>query len=68
MTGLSASASAEVVADAVASRVDRDRQEVRGLLGGESPRNDRDLVRLTHRLHDLESALSAALRPGKDPR
>jgi hypothetical protein len=68
MTGLSASASTEAVADAVAARIDGDRQDVRDLLGGEPPRTDRDLVRLTVRLHDLESALSAALRPGKDPR
>jgi hypothetical protein len=68
MMGLSATASTEVVADAVAARVDGDRQDVRELLGGQPPRTDRDLVRLTHRLNDLESALSAALRPGKDPR
>jgi hypothetical protein len=68
MTGLPATAPVDVVADAVAARIGRDRRDIRRVLADESPRTDRELVELTHRLHDLESALSAALRPGKDPR
>ncbi|UGB36028.1 DUF4350 domain-containing protein [Microbacterium sp. cx-55] len=68
LTGLAASSSAVSVSDAVAARLDRDPREVRALLVDDVPRTDRDLVALIHHLHDLEAALSAALRPGKDPR
>jgi hypothetical protein len=66
--GLPASAAPEVVADALAARTGRDRQDVRRLLAGDPPRTDRELVDLTHRLQELDTALSAALRPGKDHR
>lgn len=67
-TGLADSTPANTVADAVAARLGRDPREVRAALVDDVLRTDRDLVALTRRLHDLDAALAAALRPGKDPR
>lgn len=64
--GLAPTAPAETVVDAVAARLRRDRDEVRRALVPAPPRTDRELVELSHRLHDLEAALTAALQPGKD--
>ncbi|WP_159501077.1 DUF4350 domain-containing protein [Microbacterium sp. 18062] len=66
--GLPASASAEAVADAAAARLGNDRADIGRILITDEVRTDRDLVALTHRLHDLETALARALRPGKEPR
>lgn len=63
--GLAASATPEAVADAVATRTGRPRDEVSDVLAG-AVHSDRELVALFSRLTDLETAVHAATRPGKD--
>jgi hypothetical protein len=52
----------EVIA-AVASLTSSDIREVRSLLLDETPRTDRDLVRLSDRLLELERSVASAVRP-----
>ncbi len=68
MLGLPATADATAVADAVAARLGRADGDVHGILHLDRPRTDRDLVILARRLNDLETALTSALRPGKETR
>ena len=63
--GLAPTTAVGAVADAVAARTGRRRDEVSDLLSG-AARSDRDLVELFSRLNDLEKAVHAAVRPGKD--
>jgi len=58
----------DALADAVAARLDEDRAAVRGILIDDAVRDERRLVALSHRLHDLENALASAARPGKESR
>lgn len=49
------------VADAVADRLGADRSVVRGILVGDIPRTDRELVAAADRLRDLEASVRAAV-------
>lgn len=68
MLSLPAALDTGAVADAAAARLGRDRDAVRGILSEDAVRGDRDLVTLSQRLHDLETALAATVRPGKESR
>jgi hypothetical protein len=65
---LGPAATAAEVADAAAARTGLDRAVVRGILLDDIPSNDRDLVTLRGRLHDLEDAVHAAVRPERNNR
>lgn len=64
--GLGPSASAAEIADAAAARTGADRGAVRGILLDELPQSDADLVALSDRIARLESAVHAAVRPGRN--
>ena len=55
-------------ADAAAARSGFDRGAVRGILIDERPRTDAELVSLDARLHALETAVHAAVRPERNTR
>ncbi len=60
---LGAHASAAAVADAASARLSADPAPVRRLLLDAAPATDRELVEFSDRLHDLEAAVAAAVRP-----
>ena len=61
--GLPRVATVDDVIAAVASVTSSDVREVRSLLLDENPRTDRDLVRLSDRLLELERSVARAIRP-----
>jgi hypothetical protein len=65
--GLGPTASAAAVADAAARRLATDPGPVRAVLLAETPGTDRELVDFSDRLHDLEAAVRAAVRPEGPP-
>lgn len=67
MLGLGPSASAAEIADAAAGRTGWDRTAVRGILFDDLPAADAELVALHDRLRALEDAVSAAVRPERNP-
>jgi hypothetical protein len=68
LLGLGATASADVVADAVVQRTGAERAVVRSILIDAVPRDDHDLVAVHERLIDLEARVRAAVRPEGPPR
>ncbi|WP_417562228.1 DUF4350 domain-containing protein [Microbacterium sp.] len=63
LRGLGPAAAASEVSDAVADLLGMPRARVRGILIDDVPRTERDLLDLSDRLGELESATRAALRP-----
>lgn len=66
--GLGPTASAPAVADAAARLLGVDPGPLRTLLLTTTPRTDRELVDFSDRLHELEAAVRAAVRPEGTPR
>lgn len=67
MLGLGRSASVEQVAGAAARATGRPREAVARVLLLDDPASDRDLVRISDDLADLETAVRAAVLPGGAP-
>lgn len=63
---LARTASPAEIADAAAARVVADRGVVHGILIDDFPRNDAELVALSDRLRDLETAVRRAARPERN--
>ncbi|WP_235566825.1 DUF4350 domain-containing protein [Microbacterium sp. Root61] len=66
MLGLGPVASAGEIADAAADRVGADPRVVRGILLDDLPTTDAQLVALSDRLHELETAVRNAVRPERN--
>ncbi|GAA1841752.1 DUF4350 domain-containing protein [Microbacterium koreense] len=64
---LGAGASATETADAAAARTGFDRAAVRAVLIDDVPRGDDDLLTLRTRLREIEDAVTAAVRPERNP-
>lgn len=64
--GLGPAATAADIADAAADRLRTDRRVVRGILLDDVPTDDRELVELSDRLRDLETATRASARPERN--
>lgn len=63
LLGLGPTADARTIADTAAAVLGADRHAVHGILLDEVPADDRALVDLVDRLHDLDDRLTRALRP-----
>lgn len=66
MLGLGPAASAEEISDAAADRLAADPRVVRGILLEDLPTTDAQLVALSDRLHELETAVRDAARPERN--